>query len=73
MKSQIIISFLALIIVASSFEYLSKEEAGNEIVKTKEEIAGEKSGVENKINVLRWVLSKDYRRGFIVGFNERLK
>ena len=64
---------MALIIVASSFEYLSKEEAGNEIVKTKEEIAGEKSGVENKINVLRWVLSKDYRRGFIVGFNERLK
>lgn len=72
MRSQIVITFIILFLI--SF-YLLKKNSNEELIGSTKECnkncaEGEKSFINNKINVIKWTFNKEYRRGYIKGLKK---
>lgn len=68
MLKQIICSILILIGISTCILFKKQEElSGNSVIIKEIYKEGLKAGEHKRLNTIKWILNKDYRRGYILG------
>ena len=70
MIKQILVTFIIIFIICAFISLKDKEELGGTTCEdTTDCLEGQTAGKNKKVNAIKWLVNKEYRRGYVVGSN----